>query len=285
MALGSITKTFTAAEVMHLAEDSVIELDSPASRYAAVPQVANGVTVRELLAQRASIPDPGEGPYSGVLKDLDRHWTVDEYLAPVGKATEKAGGRFYYDNTNFVLLGLVVTKASGRDVASAVRTDLWEPLGLGRLAWQDAQRLPPPLAQPGKDDLVKAPIPVTGYLPFRSLAAAVGAAGGVAGDAPSVARFGYELYGGHVLQPRSIAEMTDFDDGDGYGLGTRDFTAGGYARWNINAVGHDGSTVGYRSVLAVFRERHVSVAVLTPSTVDTVPYVQYLVKAGRLLEP
>lgn len=283
MAIASITKSITAAEVMLLAQRGKVELDSPASRYAAIPQLSNGVTVRQLLAQRAAIPDPGEGPYATVLTDLNRHWSVEEYLAPVARATDKPGERFYYDNTNYVLLGLVVRAASGLDVARAVTRDLWEPLGLERMAWQDAQRLAAPLARPGKDDLVPGRVPDGAYLPFRSLASAVGAAGGVAADAPSVARFGYELYGGRLLQARWVAAMTDFHDGDGYGLGTRDFTAGPYARWNIDAIGHDGATIGYRSVLAVFRKPHVSVAVLTPSTVDTVPYVQYLVKAGRLL--
>ncbi len=52
MALASITKTFTAAEVMLLSERGQVELDAPASTYIDVPQVANGVTIRELLAQR-----------------------------------------------------------------------------------------------------------------------------------------------------------------------------------------------------------------------------------------
>ena len=283
MALASITKTFTAAEVMLLAEQGKVDLDAPASTYVPRPQVANGVTVRQLLAQRASVPDPGEKPYASVLTDLDRHWSIQQILAPVSKATEPPGTRFYYDNVNYVLLGLVVEQASGTDVATAVMTDLWRPLGLDRLAWQDEQRLAPPLAQPGEDALVPNGIPPSPYLPYRAIASAVGAAGGVVGDAEAVARWGYELYGGRVLHAASVAQMTDFTDGDGYGLGTRDYTARGYVRWNIDAVGHDGSTIGYRTVMAVFEAEQVSVAILTPSTTEVVPYVQYLVKAGALL--
>jgi CubicO group peptidase (beta-lactamase class C family) len=283
MALASITKTFTAAEVMLLAEQGKLDLDAPASRYVPRPQVANGVTVRQLLAQRASVPDPGEGPYDDVLIHPDRGWTADQFLAPVPKATQKPNTRFYYDNTNYVLLGLVVEKASGLPVAAAVTQDLWRPLRLGRLAWQDQQRLAPPLARPGADPLLPKGIPATPYLPFRSLGSAFGAAGGVAGDAAAVATWGYALYGAQILREGSVEQMTDFADGDGYGLGTRDFTAGGYTRWNIDAVGHDGVTVGYRSVMAVFESQRVSVAILTPSTTETGPFVQYLVKAAKLL--
>ena len=160
------------------------------------------------------------------------------------------------------------------DVATAVTTDLWRPLGLSRLAWQDQQRLTPPLARPGADALVPGGIPEGPYLPYRAISSAFGAAGGVAGDAEAVARWGYELYGGRALRDASIKQMTDFADGDGYGLGTRDYTAGGYVRWNIDAVGHDGSTIGYRSVMAVFEAERVSVAILTPSTTEVVPYVR-----------
>ena len=77
--------------------------------------------------------------------------------------------------------------------------------------------------------------------------------------------------------------MTDFRDSEVYGLGTANFSAGLAGRWNIDAVGHDGVSVGYRTVLAVFDTEQVSVAVLTPSTTLAGPYVQYLMKAGRLL--
>lgn len=137
-------------------------------------------------------------------------------------------------------------------MAAAVIRDLWRPLRLGRLAWQDQQHLAPPLARPGADPLVPKGIPASPFLPFRSLASAVGAAGGVAGDAASVAAWGYALYGARLLHEVSVKQMTDFADGDGYGLGTLDFTAGGYARSNIDAVGHDGVTLGYRRVMAVF---------------------------------
>lgn len=283
MALASVSKTFTAAEVMLLAERGKVDLDAPASTYLSLRQVANGVTIRQLLAHRSAIPDPGDKPYASLLTDLGADWSVQEVLAPVPAATAKPGQEYHYDNTNYVLLGLVIEKVTGRDVATAISTDLWKPLGLNRLAYQDQQRLPPPLARPGQDDQVPNGIPDGPYLPFRSLASAVGAAGAVAGDAISAARWGYELYGGHVLREDSVAQMTDFRDSELYGLGTVNFSAGLHGRWNIDAVGHDGVSVGYRTVLAVFDTEQVSVAVLTPSTTLAGPYVQYLMKAGRLL--
>ena len=45
-----------------------------------------------------------------------------------------------------------------------------------------------------------------------------------------------------------------------------------------------GGMPGYHSVLAVYPEHHISVAILTPSTVDVLPYVRHLVNAGSLLQ-
>jgi D-alanyl-D-alanine carboxypeptidase len=97
-------------------------------------------------------------------------------------------------------------------------------------------------------------------------------------DALTVARWGYQLYGGQVLEATSLAAMTEFDD-DFYGLGTMDISQQSF---NIDAVGHEGEILGYRSVLAVFRHQPLAVAILSPSTADTGAFVQYLVKAGGL---
>ncbi len=282
MALGGVTVTFTAAEVMLLAEQGKVDLDAPASTYVPVPQVANGVTVRQLLAQRAGIPDPGFAAYQKALSDLDRHWSPQDYLGPVDTATQAPGERFYYDDTNYVLLGLVIDAARGTDTATALRQDLWQPLGLRRLAYQDQEVLAAPLARPGADELLPDGAPGGPVIPARSFASAVGASGGVAGDAESTARWGYALYGAQVLRPESVRQMTEDGDGDGYGLGTVDFTVR-YQRASIDGIGHAGGMPGYRSVLAVYPDRQVSVAILTPSTVDAVPFVKWLVAAGKLL--
>lgn len=286
MSLGNLTQTFVAAEALLLAEQGKLDLDAPASTYVPLPQLANGATTRQLLGHRAGIPDPGQEPYAAVFTAPDAHWSTTQFLAPVAKATAPPGEKFYEDTTNYVLAGLVVEKVSGRSTATAIDQDLWMALGLERLAYQDEQRLPEPIAAPGEDE--DLPQGQTGrpYLPFRSLASAIAASHGVAGDAASVARWGYSLYGGLVLKPESVAQLTDFDQdvGPGYGLATVDFTKPRWFKWHIEGYGMGGGTVGYRSVLAIYPEQHLSVAILSPSTVDVLPYVRHLVNAGLLLQ-
>ena len=282
MALASISKTFTAAEVMLLAERGRLDLDAPASTYVDHPTLANATTVRQLLAHRSSIAEGAESAYATMMSDLGTRWTTTQVLAPVPTPTASPGLKFSYVNANYLLLGQVIEKVTGLDPAAAFSRDLWKPLGLNRVAYQDQQTLAPPLARPGVDEELPKGTPHQPYLPSRSIASGFGPAGGVAGDAETAARWGYDLYGAQLLTPGSVAEMTDFDDGDGYGLGTMDFSSGRFAHATLPAVGHLGVLPGYRTVLAVFPAGPVSIAILTPSTVDPSPYVKWLVAAGQL---
>jgi D-alanyl-D-alanine carboxypeptidase len=288
MALGTITQTFTAAELMLLAEQGVLDLDAAASTYLPVRQLANGATVRQLLSHRSSVPDPeadGSDPYAHVNSETDAHWSPERFLEPVAKATKAPGRTFSPHCINYVLLGQIIEKVSGRAPAVALREDLWEPLGLSRLAYQDEQRLAAPVAAPGEDEDLPKDASGKPFQPFRSVASMLSSCAGVAGDAESVARWGYELYGARSLTAESVAQITDFDDGDGFGLGTSDFTTSYWQRWGIDGVGHLGDEMpGYRAVLAVYPSIRLSVAVLSPSSVDTVPFVRYLVTAGSLTD-
>ncbi len=283
MSLLQITWSFTAAEVMLLAEQGKVDLDAPAATYVPVRQVANGVTVRQLLEHRAGIPDPGAADLEESWSSRpDAHWTTARYLRPVGRATDPPGEELYFDTTNYELLGLVVEKVSGERLGAAYRQDLWAPLGLTRLALQDEQRLPPPLAAPGRDPALPDGIADDRYLPFRTLVSAVRASVGAAGDAESVARWGYALHGGHLLEPESVAQMTDFADDD-WGLGMFDCATRILESPSIDCIGNEAELMGYSVVLVVVPSAQTSVAVLSPSTNKAYGFVKWLMSAGDLL--
>jgi CubicO group peptidase (beta-lactamase class C family) len=276
LAIASVTKTFVAAEVLRLVEEGKVQLDTPASAYLRSPLLANGVTVRELLGMRSGIPQD----VVDKIGDTRVAWTARRALAGVPVRLSKPGVDFDYNNANYWLLGLLIEKVTGVGLGTALAQGPFQHAGLTRISLQSERPLPPPLALPAEDRDIPLPAKPDGYLPFRSMATYAGAAGGIASDAPTTARWGYELYGGHVLSEAMLKEMLDVSDGDGYGLGLMDFAD---SRFNITAVGHEGEIVGYRSILAVFDKDQLSVALLTPSTTPTLPLVQYLIKAGHLL--
>ena len=58
-------------------------------------------------------------------------------------------------------------------------------------------------------------------------------------DPATLARWGYELYGGSVISDAQLREMTDFG-GEWYGLGVIDFTNPDAGTFDTPAIGHGG---------------------------------------------
>jgi len=253
MAIGSVTKTFTAAEVLHLASRGQVDLDRKLSSYIELPSRDNGVTVREALTMRSGMRE-----YVGdaLLQDLEehpsRHTSTDEILTHVPREVDKAGAFFEYSNTNFILLGLLIEEVTGRPYAQALRTDVLDPAGLTHVAVQDEER-PWTATAPS--------LPRGRYLPNRAFASAAWAAGGMASDARSLARWGYLLYGGHLGKQECVAQMADLAEEE-YGLGTELLRARGS---DAELAGHRGEIREYHTALVTVRGRPLSVVVLSRS--------------------
>lgn len=266
MGIASVSKTFTAAEVLHLVAAGRVDLDAPMSRYVEHRLTANGATVREALGMRSGIrfhQRDLQAMLGAVFVAPGRRWTPQDSLAYQTGEPSAPGGDPAYSDANYWLLGLLVEKVTGRSLAEALRTDLLDPAGLDRVAVQDAERPTPPLGAPPSRLRLGPP---DGYLPCRALATAGGAAGGMAADAPTLARWGYQLYGARLLPAETVHAMMTPETagtvfpGVGYGLGTMLFLGLGTEA----NVGHSGRSPAYSSMLAVIPARHLSAAILIP---------------------
>jgi D-alanyl-D-alanine carboxypeptidase len=272
MAIGSITKTFTAAAVMSLVEEGGVDLDAPLDTYVSMPFETDSATVRQVLNMRSGYPS--DAHFEGVTRqaiseDPDRSWTIDEVLGwHAGRTGSdgELGGEQKYKNLNYTALGALVEEVSGRSIAEVVRGELLDPAGLEQTWFQDAEEPQPPLtvaAERTRYEVVDEDGP---WLPSRSFASAAGPAGGMAASVTDIARWGYLLYGGFLLEPTSVAEMTRLEQpSDFYGLGTEVLNAP--ARF-----GHGGDSVAYHSVLEVSPEDGVSVAILVPEPISSAAY-------------
>ena len=267
MAIGSITKTVTAAEVMLLADKGVVGLDDPVADYVEVPFDTDGATVRQVLAMHSGFPDPTDDILLAGSQDLGRDMTADDWYALTAENRIRAGslaGSQHYNNLNFIVLGDLVETVTGRPYAAVVREDLLDPAGLDRVWVQDDEQPVPPLAI-GLDDpdvpLVDAD---ASWLPSRSLVSGAGAAGGIAADAETLATWGLELYTGQVLAADLVEQMTTPPPEGWYGLGTE---VGDDPDGEV-VVGHGGNLGPYTSLLKVWPENRVAVAWLAPASPD-----------------
>jgi CubicO group peptidase (beta-lactamase class C family) len=125
---GSVGKMFTAAAVMLLVEDGRLAVADPITKFFPdAPASWRRITVRHLLTHTSGLPD-----YTGGTIDLRKDYTEDELLRFAYGLTPEfpAGARWNYSNTGYVLLGLIVRKASGAFYGDVLRDRVFAPLGM-----------------------------------------------------------------------------------------------------------------------------------------------------------
>ena len=123
--LASLTKAVaTGASIMKLVDRKVIDLDAPASRY--VPELAPlaPFTVRQLLLHESGLP--------AVTQQSDYGPDSAADMRGIAKRTLKTapGERFLYSDTGYVVLGEIVKRKGGADLATFARREIYEPLGM-----------------------------------------------------------------------------------------------------------------------------------------------------------
>ena len=264
--IASVTKTFVAAEVLLLASHGKIDLDAPVTQYLTLPFETNGATIRQLATMTSGFPGvPDDVLNVDVPKNLTRVWTAEEIVA-LAKDQPRLGtlgGPGRYNGVNYYVLGMVIEKVTGEPLATVLRRDLLAPAGLDRIWMQVAEQPQPPLTVAVDRTNAKVVDPASGYLPsLASASTGVGGAG-MAADAPSLARWGYLLYGGRIIDGTLVATMTTQvteTDAGGYGFGTMvaDFQG-------ATIVGHVGDYIQYSSVLLVWPSTRTAVALLAPA--------------------
>ena len=122
---GSIGKQFTAAAVMILVEEGKISLEDKITKYfPEAPAAWNKITVRHLLTHTS-----GMGDYPPEV-DLRRDYTEDEYLAFIKKSplAYETGAKWQYTGIDYVTLGALIRKVTGKFYGDFLRERIFEPL-------------------------------------------------------------------------------------------------------------------------------------------------------------
>ncbi|HYI23324.1 MAG TPA: serine hydrolase [Candidatus Limnocylindrales bacterium] len=266
--VGSITKTYVTAAIMKLAEEGALSIDDPLANWLPDYPRADQITLRHLLSHTSGVFNYFEhSTYNRrvFVTDKGHAWTPQEILDEFGHAPDFAPGEgFRYSNTGFILLGLVIEAETGKSLGTVLRQRFLTPLGLRKTYFQGDG---PPPAGSAQGYLYKSGVwkewsDSTGYQPTISAATVAWAAGGMVSSARDVAKWCAALYGGSVLSPASLAQMTDFGyspyaDGT-YGLGTRYRVKNGRGM-----IGHTGSLRGFDAAMWHYPDSGVTVAVVT----------------------
>lgn len=259
--IGSVTKQFTAAGILKLAELGKLFVDDPLTAYLPdYPTHGQEITLRHLLTHTSGVHN---------YTDLGPDWELiqarelsDAELVALWQDLPldfPPGERWSYSNSGYYLLGMVIAKVSGQSYADFLRATFFEPLKLTRTRYDSNGEVIVNRAQgyafeDGKfwnDRIVGMSQP--------------GAAGALISTASDLVRWQRALVTGHVVTPESYLEMTApymLADGreTGYGMGLQlDTQAGQPCVW------HGGGIHGFNSVLMYFPGAELSVGVISNS--------------------
>jgi D-alanyl-D-alanine carboxypeptidase len=258
--VGSVTKSFTATLVLQLAAEGKIGLEDSVERW--LPGVVpNGdrITVRQLLDHSSGIADycsvPGITLCDPFAADRARRWTPEELVAiGVGAPpTFPPGQGWSYTNTDYVLLGMIIERATGHTVAAEYKRRIFTPLGLDQTSFPTSTSMPRPFSR-GYDVLAGGSLPpdVTAFSPTVA-----GSAGAIVSTPGDLQTFMRALLRGRLVSRSLLREMKlptpgSLDgafalEGGGvgtYGLGLIHYT------WSkaCGVWGHTGAFPGYRTI-------------------------------------
>ncbi|HQU59318.1 MAG TPA: serine hydrolase domain-containing protein [Saprospiraceae bacterium] len=251
----SITKIYTAALILKQWESERINLDAPIRQYLPV-EVANGiegsgsVTVRMLLSHTSGIVNVTELP-AFQLWQLNRPLeqpTVQDRLEMVyGKPLMfNPGTDFFYSNTNFLLLQLILENVTNKRYEALLREEILNPLHLDHQYFNlsEAQAAQLPFPNYYFDRYANEQLENCSQW-NSALANASNAYGGLAGTATDAIRFLEALVKGQVVSQASWNEMRQWVQGKestqpDYGLGLEYYQ---YADGN-GQFGHEGDGIG-----------------------------------------
>jgi D-alanyl-D-alanine carboxypeptidase len=200
--VGSVTKQFTCACILLLAEDGKLSVDDKVAKYFPELTRAGDVTLLDLMAHTSGYPD--FYPLDFVDRRLQNPILPDALVAQYGgaKLDFEPGARYSYSNTGYAVLGRVVEKVSGRPFGRFLTERILEPLGMTHSAFE-----------PDSSTKSRA----RGYTSFALGPAEPArpeangwlyAAGGLWASASDLARWDVALMEGRVLKPASYRLMT-----------------------------------------------------------------------------
>lgn len=265
--VASITKMFVGTLAHMLVEEGVLNYDDPASKYLSgdiVAKVANAncATVRSLMNHTTGIYDITEDTkfYLEVLNNPDQTWSSEELIKfAYGKdALFACGNKASYSNTNTLLLGLIITKATGTPHAQLVKERIIDKLGLKHTYYYSNVSLPSNIAQGYYDLYNNGTIAnVTNYNTGSG-----NGYGGIYGTVSDMAKFADALFRDKTLLTQaSMDEMLTFTEEDtSVFLGLGAMRRFGYKGPNRFGYGHTGRDLGYSADLFYFPNQNTTLS-------------------------
>jgi CubicO group peptidase (beta-lactamase class C family) len=256
--IGSISKQFTAAAILMLAEEGKLSLDDPVSKYVSGLTDGDKVTIRQLLSHTSGYQDYWPQDYAPplMLKPITAQQIMDRWARiPLDFPP---GTKWQYSNTNYVIAGLIVEKVAGMSLVQLLNQRVFTPLAMKSVADADVDKLtsndPVGYMRYALGPPRPAPKEGPGWM-FAAFELSM--------TAEDLAKWDISIMDQTILKPASYVEMereVQLKSGVGsrYGLGVQVSNTGGHRR-----LEHGGEASGFVSDNVVLPDDKIAVAVLT----------------------
>jgi len=255
--IGSISKQFTAAAMLMLAEEGKLSIDDRVGKFLPDLTRANDVSIRQILTMTSGYQD--FWPQDYVMPMMLQPATAQEILNGWAKKPLdfEPGTKWQYSNTNYVIAGVIIEKVSGKSLDEFLRERVFTPLHMTSVFDSDHAAL-------GPDE------------PMRYLRYAIGplrpapkegrgwmfAAGELAMTTSDLARWDISMIDQTILKPASYRAMETEQLASGvgthYGLGVSVQNPGGH-----RLVWHNGEVSGFTAFNQVYPDDRVAIVVFT----------------------
>jgi D-alanyl-D-alanine carboxypeptidase len=263
--VGSTVKTFTATTIFILQEEGKLSLDDKITNYLSVEDIKNienadKATIRQLLNHSSGIYNYIQNLkfQTGSLNDLIKEWSPNDLLsyARNKKAYFAPGKDVLYSNTNYILLGMIISSIEGKPFYEVFEEKIFIPLNLTSTQFA-----------------AKDPVPegiIRGYVDFYSNLNVINATyysgwdyytadGGLISNVYDLNKFVTSLFQGEIISQNSLNEMKNWkkpeEEGTeffptAYGLGIFKMET----RWG-DAYFHSGDAIGYYACMTYFPDK------------------------------
>jgi D-alanyl-D-alanine carboxypeptidase len=252
--IASVTKQFTAAAILRLEEDARLAVGDRAGLY--LPELDerfDAITIRHLLTHTSGLRDY-ESQLQNPFEEISQQEII-EIITSTGPLFSP-GSEYQYSNSGYYLLGVIIERTSGRSYEQFLRETFFQPLGLTHTSYCGATSPSPS----GTILLAGSVIPIPAA--HMSL---VGAAGALCSTVGDLIRWNTALANGIAVSSASYDRM--IGQGVRIGLGLHyGFGLVVDRRGPFLSIWHNGSILGFQSMLLWIPERELTIAVLTNLT-------------------
>ncbi|MDO9679598.1 MAG: serine hydrolase domain-containing protein [Bacteroidales bacterium] len=257
---GSVSKQFTAAAILLLAQEGKLSLNDDVRKYIPeLPQYDAPITIQHLLNHTSGLKDWGALYSLTGWPRTTRVYTQQLSIDIVFRQKSlnfTPGSKYSYSNSNYVMLVLITERVSGKSLADFTSEELFKPLEMTKTQWRDNFRE----IVPGRAVAYSVKNGVFFQdMPFED----VHGPGGLLTTTGDLLKWNRlletnDIFNAHIAHLRITPGLLNDGSSSGYAAGLMIGELNGY-----NEISHSGSTAGYRAWLAWYPDEKLSVAILS----------------------